>query len=219
MQAPMANLTPRQTEILRFIEQRLRDEGYPPSQRDIAVHFGFAQNAARDHLQALVRKGEIEISPNDARAIRLLREQAPSGLPLLGRIAAGSPITAPSNAEHWLEIDPALFQPRADFLHRVDGDSMIDAGILPGDLVGIHEQSQADNGQIIAACLLDTRTGYEGITLKRYQRRGSIVTLQAENARYAPIVIDLAQAAEDQDAAPFRIAGIMGGLLRTGSPR
>ncbi len=215
----MATLTPRQTEILQFIEQRLRAEGYPPSQRDIAEHFGFAQNAARDHLQALARKGEIEISPNDARGIRLLREQTPPGLPLLGRIAAGAPITAPSNAEHWLELDPGLFQPRADFLHRVDGDSMIDAGILPGDLVGIHAQSEAENGQIIAACLYEPRGGFERITLKRYRRKGSVVTLHAENPRYEPIVIDLAQPAEDQEAAPFRIAGIMGGLLRTGAPR
>lgn len=216
----MAQLTPRQAEILEFIQRRMRDDGYPPSQRDIAENFGFAQNAARDHLLALARKGEIEMSPHDARAIRLLKDAAPAqeGLPLLGRIAAGSPITAPSNAEHWLRVDPDLFQPRADFLHRVQGDSMIDAGILSGDLVGIHQQSEADNGQIIAACLLDPRTGFESITLKRYLRRGSKITLKAENPRYEPIVIDLAQAADDQEAPLFRIAGVMGGLLRAGMP-
>jgi repressor LexA len=217
----MAQLTPRQAEILEFIQRAVRQEGYPPSQRDIAVHFGFAQNAARDHLLALEKKGQIELSPNGARAIRLLVDvdARPEGLPLLGRIAAGAPLTAPENAEQWLTIDPALFSPRADFLHRVQGDSMIDAGILPGDLVGIHAQSGADNGQIVAAALLDTRTGYETITLKRYQRRGGVVTLNAENPRYEPIVIDLARAEEDQDGPGFRIAGIMGGLLRTGSPR
>lgn len=216
----MAHLTPRQAEILEFIQRTVRQEGYPPSQRDIAMHFGFAQNAARDHLLALEKKGQIELSPNGARAIRLLAEvdAPPEGLPVLGRIAAGSPLTAPENAEHWLRIDPELFSPRADFLHRVQGDSMIDAGILSGDLVGIRRQPQADNGQIIAACLLDRRTGYETITLKRYLRRGSIVTLQAENPRYEPLVIDLSQAAEDQEGPGFRIAGVMGGLLRTGTP-
>jgi len=217
----MAQLTPRQTEVLQFIQRSLRESGYPPSQRDIAEHFGFAQNAARDHLLALEKKGQIELAPNDARGIRLLTElePAPEGLPLLGRISAGAPITAPENAEHWLKIDPDLFSPRADFLHRVEGDSMINAGICSGDLVGIHQQVDASNGQIIAACLLDTRTGFEAITLKRYHRRGSTVTLNAENPKYAPIVIDLAQASEDQDAAPFRIAGVMGGLLRTGAAR
>lgn len=217
----MADLTARQREILEFIQLRIRDDGYPPSQRDIADQFGFSQNAARDHLMALVKKNEIEIAPNGARTIRLLKtvEAANEGLPLLGRIAAGSPITAPENAEHWLNIDPGLFQPSADFLHRVDGDSMIDAGIQPGDLIGIHQQSEASNGQIIAACLLDRRTGYESITLKRYFRKGNEVSLKAENSRYEPIVIDLAQADEDQEGPGFRIAGVMGGLLRSGSPR
>lgn len=217
----MADLTPRQAEILQFIQRTVRQDGYPPSQRDIALHFGFAQNAARDHLLALEKKGQIEISPNGARAIRLLAEvdAPPEGLPVLGRIAAGAPITAPENAEHWLKLDPELFSPRADFLHRVQGDSMIDAGILSGDLVGIHAQATADNGQIVAAALLDTRTGHETITLKRYQKKGSVVTLKAENPRYEPIVIDLARAAEDQDGPGFRIAGVMGGLLRAGAPR
>ncbi len=217
----MAELTPRQAEILAFIRDSVRDEGYPPSQRDIAQHFGFAQNAARDHLLALVRKGEIEMASNDARGIRLLKatEAPPEGLPLLGRIAAGAPITAPDHAEHWLKIDPELFHPRADFLHRVDGDSMIDADIRPGDLVAIHQQPDAVNGQIIAACLSDGASGFERITLKRYRRAGSTVTLEAANSRYAPIELDLARAADDQDTPAFRIAGIMAGLLRSGGSR
>ncbi|TJY65010.1 repressor LexA [Sinimarinibacterium sp. CAU 1509] len=217
----MAELTPRQAEILAFIRDSVREEGYPPSQRDIAQHFGFAQNAARDHLLALVRKGEIEMASSDARGIRLLKapEAPPDGLPLLGRIAAGAPITAPDHAEHWLKIDPELFHPRADFLHRVDGDSMIDADIQPGDLVAIHQQPDASNGQIIAACLSDGASGFERITLKRYRRMGSTVTLEAANPRYAPIEIDLARAADDQDMPVFRIAGIMAGLLRSGGAR
>lgn len=217
----MSKLTLRQAEILEFIQRAVRDEGYPPSQRDIARHFGFGQNAARDHLQALVRKGEIEISANDARAIRLLKTddfgEAQEGLPLLGRIAAGSPITAPANAEQWLRIDADLFRPRADFVHRVAGDSMIEAGIFDGDLVGIHAQGTANPGQIVAACLLDSMTGYESITLKRFRRRGATVVLEAENPRYAPIELDLSRTGEAQDLPAFRIAGVMCGLLRTGA--
>ncbi|MEC9359992.1 MAG: transcriptional repressor LexA [Pseudomonadota bacterium] len=217
----MAGLTARQSEILAYIQESLSEEGYPPSQRDIAARFGFSQTAARDHLQALVRKGEIEIAVNDARGIRLLRQFAPKpvGLPLLGRIAAGAPLAAPEHAESWLNIEPTLFQPRADFLHRVSGDSMIDAGILDGDLVGIHRQDRANSGDIVAACLLDPMTGFENITLKRYRREGSVVSLHAENPAYAPIVVDVAQAGEDQELPRFRIAGVMGGLLRSGAPR
>jgi repressor LexA len=214
----MAKLTPRQLEILSYLQDCVRDRGFPPSQGEVAEHFGFNRNAARDHLLALARKGEIELSPHDARGIRLLKEaQNQFQLPLFGRIAAGAPLTATANAETWLGIDPALFRPRADFLHRVDGDSMKDAGILSGDLVGIHCQSEARNGEIIAACLLDRRTGYERITLKRYQRRGSTVTLQPEHPAYEPLVIDLAEAADQQELPSFRIAGIMGGLFRPGA--
>lgn len=214
------SLTTRQLEILRFIQDWIREKGFPPSHGEVAAHFGFNRNAAREHLLALARKGELELSPNDARGIRLLRDSAPRQfeLPLFGSIAAGAPIVAPENAREWLRIDPELFRPRADFLHRVEGDSMIDAGILGGDLVGIHHQSEAHNGAIVAACLLDRRTGEERITLKRYQRRGSKVTLSPENARYEPLVVDLAREAEAQELPTFRIAGIMVGLLRAGVP-
>ncbi|NKF23978.1 transcriptional repressor LexA [Solimonas marina] len=214
----MAQLTSRQLEILTFIQNHVRERGYPPSHGEVAEHFGFNRNAARDHLMALARKGEIELVPNDARGIRLLRvEERTDQLPLFGRIAAGAPLTAPANAEDWIALDPALFHPRADFLHRVEGDSMIDAGIFSGDLVGIHVQNEARNGQIIAACLLDHMTGFESITLKRYQRRGSVVELHAENPRYEPIVIDLAQRAHEQELPAFRVAGVMGGLFRMGA--
>ena len=146
----MAGLTARQSEILAYIQESLSEEGYPPSQRDIAARFGFSQTAARDHLQALVRKGEIEIAVNDARGIRLLRQFAPKpvGLPLLGRIAAGAPLAAPEHAESWLNIEPTLFQPRADFLHRVSGDSMIDAGIQDGDLCCFFESIAAHHSHV-----------------------------------------------------------------------
>ncbi|HEY9546714.1 MAG TPA: transcriptional repressor LexA [Solimonas sp.] len=215
------SLTSRQLEILNFIQEWIRERGFPPSHGDLADHFRFNRNAAREHLLALARKGELELSPNDARGIRLLKDATPRQfeLPLFGNIAAGAPITAPENAQEWLRIDPDLFRPRADFLHRVDGDSMIEAGILSGDLVGIHHQAEARNGEIIAACLLDRRTGEESITLKRYQRRGAEVRLLPENARYEPLVINLERAVDEQELPGFRIAGVMVGLVRPGVPK
>lgn len=213
------SLTSRQLQILSYIQECVRERGFPPSHGEVAERFGFNRNAAREHLLALARKGEIELSPNDARGIRLLKDAAPRQfeLPLFGNIAAGAPITAPENAREWLRVDPDLFRPRADFLHRVEGDSMIEAGIFGGDLVAIHHQGEARNGEIIAACLLDRRTGEESITLKRYQRRGSKVSLLPENPRYEPLQIDLATAAEAQELPAFRIAGVMVGLLRSGA--
>lgn len=215
------SLTSRQLEILSFIQEWIRERGFPPSHGDLADHFHFNRNAAREHLLALARKGELELSPNDARGIRLLKESVPRQfeLPLFGNIAAGAPITAPENAQEWLRIDPDLFRPRADFLHRVDGDSMIEAGILSGDLVGIHHQAEARNGEIIAACLLDRRTGEESITLKRYQRRGAEVRLLPENARYEPLVLNLKRGDDEQELPGFRIAGVMVGLFRPGAPK
>lgn len=219
----MDNLTERQSEILQFIERHIQERGYPPTMEEIVQAFGFAsRNAARDHLLAIARKGYIELTPNSARSIRLLVSAHGSPakqfeLPLIGRIAAGSPITAAENVETWFKIDPSLFSPRADFLHQVAGESMIEAGILDGDFVGIHAQSTADSGQIIAAALPDDKTGEERITLKRYVRRGNTVILKAENSspRYAPIEIKLASRGADSQASQrFRIAGIYAGLLR-----
>jgi repressor LexA len=222
---PPNELTPRQAEILAFIQRCLRDSGLPPTQDDIAQEFGFSSStAAREHLLAIERKGYIELRARNARGIRVLvgaDERSPRHqmeLPLLGRVAAGSPILAEENIDTWLRIDPGLFRPRADFLHRVSGESMREADIFDGDLVGIHAQTVADNGQIVVARITDPTTGEDTITLKRYFRRGRKVILKPENSApaYKPIEIDLAQRSEDQDAAPFQIAGIYVGLIRGG---
>lgn len=217
----MSDLTERQAEILEYVKSRLREQGSPPTRADIARDFGFSSpNAAEGHLRALAAKGHIELLPGAARNIRLLADESASltlqfELPLLGRIAAGTPLTAAENVEDRLVVDPALFRPRADFLHRISGHSMKDAGILDGDLVGIHAQATADNGQIIAAVLPERRSGDDRITLKRYFRRGQRVTLKAENSApgYEPIEIDLARAGDEERPA-FRIAGIYAGLIR-----
>lgn len=218
----MEGLTDRQNEILDFVRQTLRDKGAPPTRADIAQTFGFSSpNAAERHLRALETKGYIELVAGSARGIRLLNEAEKSAtadweLPLVGRIAAGTPVTAQENVDSLVVVDPKLFRPTADFLYQIHGHSMKEAGILDGDLVGIHHQTTADNGQIIAAVMPDRRTGDDMITLKRYFFRGRKVTLKAENSEpgYEPIEIDLTQATPDEPA-PFRIAGIYAGLIRT----
>ena len=219
----MNPLTDRQTEILNYIRDTLRDHGAPPTRADIAKAFGFGSaNAAQGHLRALESKGYIEMAPGAARNIRLLVEADAAltmqyELPLIGRIAAGSPITAAENIESHVVVDPDLFRPRADFMHQVSGHSMRDAGIFDGDLVGIHAQPVADNGQIIAAVLWDRKSGDDRITLKRYSRRANKVVLKSENtgSGYEPIEINLSNSDADPDERPqFRIAGIYAGLIR-----
>jgi repressor LexA len=218
----MSDLTQRQSEIFDFIRSRLRETGFPPTREDIAREFGFSsKTGAQDHLMAIARKGYIELVPGNARGIRLLKgeEVLPHQfeLPLIGSIAAGTPITAETNVDTWLKLDPELFHPRADFLHRVSGHSMKEANILDGDIVGIHAQAEADNGQIVAAVMPHPKTGDDEITLKRYFRRGRKVVLQPENSapEYRPIEIDLAALhGEGQEQVPFRIAGIYAGLIR-----
>lgn len=220
----MNELTERQTEILQFVRETLREQGAPPTRADIARVFGFSSpNAAERHLRALEAKGHIQLLAGTARNIKLMESagQALSvqfELPLIGRISAGTPITASDNVESRLVVDPALFRPRADFMHRVAGHSMKEAGILDGDLVGIHQQVTADNGQIVAAVLPERKSGDDRITLKRYFRRGSRVILKAENSEpgYEPIEIDLSAGnPEAEDRPLFRIAGIYAGLIRT----
>src|SRR4051812_28770669 len=131
----MEQLTSRQAQILEFIRQTTESNGYPPTLVEIAGHFGFrSHNAAVDHLKALERKGSLELTEGVSRGIRLT---ADSGLPLIGRVAAGSPILSEANIQARYQLDPALFRPQADYLLKVRGMSMRDAGILDGDLVAV----------------------------------------------------------------------------------
>jgi repressor LexA len=179
----METLTKRQAEILGLIRRRLAESGRPPTRAEIAQELGFrSPNAAEEHLQALARKGVIELVPGASRGIRLKEEE---GLPLIGRVAAGNPILAEENIEAHYQIDPRLFQPHADYLLRVRGQSMRDAGILNGDLLAVHRTPEAENGQIVVARLDDD------VTVKRFQRRGHLVRLLPENAEFNPIEVDL----------------------------
>ncbi len=179
----MVDVTPRQAEILELIRSQIETTGYPPTRAEIAQALGFRSvNAAEEHVKALVRKGLIELSPNASRGIRL---KYGAGLPIVGRVAAGQPILAEQHIEGRYQLDSALFKPRADYLLRVRGLSMIDAGILDGDLLAVHRITEARTGQIVVARINDE------VTVKRFKRRGSQVQLLAENPDFAPIAIDL----------------------------
>jgi len=194
-----SDLTPRQAEILDLIRRTVRTEGRPPTRIEICEAFGFrSPNAAEEHLKALVRKGAIAMEEGRARGIRLLEE---TGLAVVGRVAAGSPILASENLEKRLDMDPAMFAPAADYLLRVKGLSMRDAGILDGDLIAVHRTPEARNGQIVVARLGDD------VTVKRLERRGGKIRLLAENPDFAPI---------EPHPEEFQLEGIVVGLIRNG---
>ena len=197
----MIKLTPRQQEILDFIKSTLEVLGAPPTRAEISQAFGFASpNAAEEHLKALAKKGVILIEPGSARGIRLVEQL---GLPLIGSVAAGSPILAVENVQSRYQMDAQLFSPKADYLLRVRGNSMIDAGIFDGDLLAVHATREARNGQVVVA-----RMGDE-VTVKRYQKKGHVVELVAESAGYDPIVVDTRREA-------LEIEGLAVGLIRGG---
>ena len=199
----MKQLTQRQAEILAFIQSSQERSGMPPTRAEIADHFGFSSTyAAGKHLQALEKKAVIELLPGASRGIRLLESSA-DGLPLIGRVAAGAPILAEESIEDHINIDMRLFRPQADYLLRVHGMSMRDAGIHDGDLLAVHRSPEAENGQIVVARL-------DGeVTVKRFQRSGDIITLLPENPDFDPISIDAG-------IWDFCIEGIVVGCIRTG---
>ena len=205
--APEARLTARQQQILDWIRAHLEAHGMPPTRAEIAAGLGFSTaSSAEDHLQALARKGALELIPGASRGLRL-REQPgvplQGTLPLVGRVAAGQPILAAEHVEARYRVDPSLFAPRADYLLRVRGASMRDAGIVDGDLIAVHRTSEARNGQIVVARLNDD------VTVKRWKRRGRDILLVAENPDFAPITID-------PRTTTLTIEGIAVGLIRAG---
>ena len=198
----MPDLSPKQLEVLAFIRRFIEAGGLPPTRGEIAEGLRLKNRQGIDqHLRALAAKGAIELIPGISRGIRL-SEAPPAGLPLLGRIAAGTPILAAANIEDYLNVDPALFRPAADFLLRVRGDSMKDADILDRDLLAVHRTNHARNGQIVVA-----RIGDEA-TVKYYWRQGQRVRLEPANAAYEPIEIDL----REQELS---IEGLAAGVIRT----
>jgi repressor LexA len=197
----MSDLTRRQQEILELIQRIIEETGAPPTRAEIARELGFkSPNAAEDHLRALARKGIIELLPGAARGIRFTD---PPKLPVVGRVAAGSPILAQQHIETHFPVDPRTFRPPAHYLLRVHGMSMRDAGILDGDLVAVHRTPEVRNGQVIVA-----RINHEEVTVKRYRQSGRDVWLLPENPEFQPIRVDLANEA-------LVIEGVVVGVLRT----
>jgi len=220
----MLKLTARQEQILSLIREAIENTGFPPTRAEIAAELGFrSANAAEEHLQALARKGAIEISPGTSRGIRL-RDTIPGdtqlrpskqmalphptlmqlSLPLVGRVAAGSPILAQEHIEANYNVDPSLFSARPDYLLKVRGLSMRDAGILDGDLLAVKKIDTAKNGQIVVARLGDD------VTVKRFRKTGSIIELLPENPDFKPIRVE-------SNTDNFALEGLAVGLLRSWS--
>ena len=216
----MLKLTARQEQILNLIKDAIQNTGFPPTRAEIANELGFrSTNAAEEHLQALARKGVIEIAAGTSRGIRLLDSELsnsiPSSaksfpdstllqlsLPLIGRVAAGSPILATEHVEATYHVDPSLFSAKPDFLLRVRGLSMRDIGIMDGDLLAVKKTDSARNGQIVVA-----RIGEE-VTVKRYMKTAHGIELLPENSDFSPIIIN-------ENESDFALEGLAVGLMRS----
>ena len=223
----MLKLTARQEQILNLIREAIENTGFPPTRAEIANELGFkSANAAEEHLQALARKGAIEISPGTSRGIRLCNDWGAErgadrfgglgnassqlalphpallqlALPLVGRVAAGSPILAQEHIETTYNVDPNLFAAKPDYLLKVRGMSMRDAGIMDGDLLAVKRTDTARNGQIIVARLGDD------VTVKRYRKTGSLIELLPENPDFKTIRVD--------EPEQFALEGLAVGLMR-----
>jgi len=202
----MIKLTKRQQEVLDVLRAHIADTGLPPTRAEIASTLGFkSANAAEEHLKALAKKGAIEKIPGTSRGIRIIEDclAANDELPIIGKVAAGSPVLAIEHVEDHCKIPPEFFNPPASYLLNVEGDSMIDIGINDGDLLAVHQTNQVKNGDIVVARIDDE------VTVKRLERSkdGRHVVLHAENPEYSPIHVDLAI----QD---FAIEGISVGIIR-----
>ena len=214
-------LTARQEQILRLIEEAIENTGAPPTRAEIAKQLGFkSANAAEEHLQALARKGAIDLVTGTSRGIRLKKRPVSAAstlskvgaalsdglqeimLPLIGRVAAGSPILAVEHVQRTYAVAPELFAQRPDYLLKVKGMSMRDVGILDGDLLAVRATKEAQNGQIVVARLGDE------VTVKRFQRNKHLIELHAENPDFRTIVV--------QPDEPFAIEGLAVGLIRKG---
>jgi repressor LexA len=210
----MPKLTPRQQQILELIQSAIANTGSPPTRAEIASELGFkSANAAEEHLQALARKGAIELVSGTSRGIRLKGHNprsfqepsflsSPSGfsLPLVGRVAAGSPILAQEHVDQTYFVESSLFQRKPDYLLRVRGMSMRDAGIMDGDLLAVQSTRDAKNGQIVVA-----RLGEE-VTVKRFRKTASHIELLPENPDFKTILVEPGE--------PFEIEGLAVGLIR-----
>ncbi|MBN1870467.1 MAG: transcriptional repressor LexA [Candidatus Omnitrophica bacterium] len=182
--AEKQKLTSKQKNVLKFIYEKIKTKNLPPTVREIAGHFHFSSTGTvRDYLKALVNKGYIKVSANKSRAIELIRENLFS-IPILGKVQAGLPALAVEEIEGYLNLDSLVFSGDNTFALRVRGDSMIDAGIMPDDLVLVKRQSMAQTGETVVALIEDEAT------VKTLQRRGKDYYLEPANAKYVSILVD-----------------------------
>lgn len=197
----MRELTARQREILGFIESYLDDKRYPPSIREIAERFSISVKGAYDHVKALEKKGAIKIDGNRSRALEVVHEEGVGEriayLPLIGSVAAGKPILASEDFEGRIAVPEGMARDPGSFALRVKGDSMMNAGILDGDIALIEPRQSAENGEIVVAMV------GESATLKRFFKENNRVRLQAENPNYQPIF-----------SQEVRILGRLKGIIR-----
>jgi len=218
--ADRPKLTARQAQILELIQNAIAQTGAPPTRAEIAAQLGFrSPNAAEEHLKALAKKGVIELVSGTSRGIRLRTDAlralnelrmdpflipperlAQLALPLVGRVAAGSPILAQEHIEQTYHFEGSLFDQKPDYLLKVRGMSMRDAGIMDGDLLAVKQAREAQNGQIVVARLGDE------VTVKRFHRNQNLIELLSENPDFKPIVV--------QPGEPFELEGLAVGLIR-----
>ena len=202
-------LTERQQEIFDFVKNHISTTGMPPTRVEIAREIGFkSPNAAEEHLKALARKGYIEMLSGTSRGIRILvnDEEAANedSLPLIGRVAAGTPIEAIEHIEDHYPVSGTMFNPTADYLLRVNGNSMENIGILDGDLLAVHKTKIAKNGQVVVARVDDE------VTVKRLEKKGNLIYLHPENDELEAIVVD-------PRLEYIEIEGIAVGVIRSNS--
>jgi len=225
----MTKLTKTQATILNFIKEAINTSGMPPTRQEIAKHFNYSSpNAAEQHLRALARKGKIELIQGASRGIRVLEQESDmpelldtsasqgsngqneangqdSQLPVVGQVAAGIPILAVEHIETYQPVNPAIFHPRADYLLRVKGMSMRDAGILDGDLLAVHRTQDAENNQVVVA-----RVDDEEVTVKRFKRYSDeTVLLKPENPEFQTIIVNMREQS-------LVIEGLGVGVIRAG---
>ncbi|MBM4200956.1 MAG: repressor LexA [Gammaproteobacteria bacterium] len=199
----MKPLSPRQQDILDFIRQFIEREAFPPTIAEITRALGLkSPHGVREQLQALARKGAIELIPLASRGIRLLPKATErDGLPLIGKVAAGRPLMTEANVEQYCKLGPELFQHKADYLLRVQGSSMRDAGILDGDLLVVQQATEARSGQIVVARLHDE------VTVKTLRLAGDKAYLEPANPEFSTLVVDL-------NRQELCVEGIVVGVIR-----
>ncbi len=202
----MKGITDRQKEVLNFISDFTEENSCPPTVREISEHFGISLRAVQDHINALQKKGYLSQTQKKSRSIKVLydlRDKEPEifvgKVPLLGNVAAGKPLLSEENLDGYLNLTEPFVRPgKSYFAMRVHGQSMINAGILDGDLAVIEQSNTAVDGQIVVAVIDDA------VTLKRYYRESNRIRLQPENPEFQAIY-----------CSDVRIAGVLSNIVRT----